>query len=296
MKRKMLTSEYSRREFLRTLSFGGAAMAAHGFKTFEPAKYIPTIGLQLYTMRKVFVQDFEGTIKKIAETGFVGVETFAMPEQITLARAGKAISEAGLKVIGCHCNLPIGGDRDVALKMAEAYGADRLIFHGWPPGDKYKNGDQLKHTVEVYNEISSALKSQGLKFGLHNHWFEFEKNDESVIPFYYFLKNVNPDIFFEIDTYWTKTGGQDPVKILTDFGKRAPLLHIKDGAAQKGTEMNKHVPAGEGTLDFPGIVKAGGKNIEWMIVEFDEYEHDIFEGIQKSYAYLTKNGLAKGKV
>ncbi len=292
----MLRTEYSRREFLRTLSFGGAAMAVHGFKSFEPEKYIPAIGIQLYTVRKVLVQDFEAAIRKITEAGFVGVETFAMPEQITLERAAKTIKDAGLKVIGCHCNLPVGNDRDVALRMAEAYGADRLIFHGWPPGDKYKNGDELKRTVEMYNEISSALKSHGVKFGLHNHWFEFEKNEEAVIPFYYLLKNVNPEIFFEVDTYWTKTGGQDPVKVLADFGKRAPLLHIKDGAAQKGPEMNKHVPAGEGSLDFPGIVKAGGKNIEWMIVEFDEYEHDIFEGVQKSYAYLTKNGLAKGKV
>lgn len=292
----MSSAEYSRREFLKALGIGSAALSMYGFKTFEPAKYIPTIGIQLYTVRKVLVQDFEGVIQKISEMGFVGVETFAMPEQIILERAAKAIRDAGLKVIGCHCNLPVGDDRDVALRMADAYHADRIIFHGWPPGDKYKNGDELKHTVEIYNEISSAVKSHGLKFGLHNHWFEFEKNDEGAIPFYYFLKNLNHDIFFEIDTYWTKTGGQDPVKVIADFGKRAPLLHIKDGAAQKGPEMNKHVPAGDGTLDFPGIVKAGGKNIEWMIVEFDEYEHDIFEGIQKSYTYLTKNGLAKGKV
>jgi sugar phosphate isomerase/epimerase len=180
--------------------------------------------------------------------------------------------------------------------MAEAYESDRMVYHGWPQDDKYKNTDALKQTTALYNEISIALKTAGIKFGLHNHWWEFEKNEESVYPFYYLLENLDPDIFFEIDIYWAKTSGQDPVKVLTDFGKRAPLLHIKDGPAQKGDLMYKHVPAGEGTVDFSGVVKAGGKNIEWMIVEFDEYEHDIFEGIQKSYSYLTKNGLAKGKV
>ena len=43
-------------------------------------------------------------------------------------------------------------------------------------------------------------------------------------------------------------------------------------------------------------LRAGGTNIKWMIVEFDEYANDIFDGIQKSYTYLTKNGLAEGKV
>ena len=88
----------------------------------------------------------------------------------------------------------------------------------------------------------------------------------------------------------------DPAKVVSDFGKRTSLLHIKDGPAVKGDPMYKHVPAGEGTLDFPSIVKAGGENIKWMIVEFDEYDKDIFDGIKRSYDYLTKNNLAEGKV
>ena len=117
-----------------------------------------------------------------------------------------------------------------------------------------------------------------------------------MIPFYYFKDHVKADIFFEIDTYWAKTGGVDPAKAMADFGKRAPFLHIKDGPAKKGNTMFAHVPAGQGSMDFPSIVKAGGTNIKWMIVEFDEYAGNIFDGLQQSYTYLTKKGLAKGKV
>ena len=60
--------------------------------------------------------------------------------------------------------------------------------------------------------------------------------------------------------------------------------------------MYANVPVGQGAMDFPSIVKAGGNNIKWMIVEFDEYGGNIFDGLQHSYTYLTKNGLAKGKV
>jgi sugar phosphate isomerase/epimerase len=147
--------------------------------------------------------------------------------------------------------------------------------------------------VEVYNETGSFLKSKGLRFGLHNHWFEFEKNDEGIYPFYYLLENLDKEIIFELDTYWVKTAGEDPARVVGDFGSRAPLLHIKDGPAVKGDPMYKHVPAGQGTLDFKAVVKAGGENIKWMIVEFDEYDKDIFEGIKESYSYLTKNGLAE---
>ena len=64
----------------------------------------------------------------------------------------------------------------------------------------------------------------------------------------------------------------------------------------KGEKAYQQVPVGTGAMDFISIVKAGGKNTKWMIVEFDEYAGNIFEGMQSSYNYLIKNHLAKGKV
>ena len=119
---------------------------------------------------------------------------------------------------------------------------------------------------------------------------------DGVYPYYYLLKHADPAMFFEIDTYWAKTAGRDPIKIVRDFGPRAPLLHIKDGPAVKGPKGYEQVPAGSGVMDFKSIAKAGGNHTRWMIVEFDEYADNIFDGIQRSYTYLTKNHLAKGKI
>ena len=195
-----------------------------------------------------------------------------------------------------HTELPIGKDRDLALRMADAYNSEMLVYHGWPPGDKYKNKESLDRTVDIYNEIYNYFNPKGIKFGIHNHWFEFEKNEDGIYPFYYFLKNADENIFFEIDTYWVKTAGKDPAKIIKDFGTRAPLLHIKDGNAIKGEKSYEQVPAGQGVMDFPSIIKAGKENIKWMIVEFDEYNGNIFEAVEESYKYLTKNNLAEGKI
>jgi sugar phosphate isomerase/epimerase len=88
----------------------------------------------------------------------------------------------------------------------------------------------------------------------------------------------------------------DPAKIVRDFGTRAPFLHIKDGPAIKGEPASKQLSAGKGAMDFPAIAKAGGRNTQWMIVEFDDYEKDIFDGIQKSYSFLTRRKLAEGRI
>jgi sugar phosphate isomerase/epimerase len=291
----MEKQNYSRRTFLKTAGLGAAALSLNNLELFGSEKYKAKIGFQLYTVRKQIENDLAGTMKKIADMGYYGVETFPFPESIPLERAAKVFNEAELEVIGMHCPLPVDKNRDMALKMADAYKCDCVIYAGWPEADKYKDLDTIKHTAEAYNECASFLKTKGIKFGLHNHWWEFEDHG-GFSPFNYLLEHFDKNIFFEIDTYWAKAAGQDPVKIVKDFGKRAPLLHIKDGPAVKGDKRNEQLPLGKGVMDIPGIVKAGGDNTKWMVVEFDDYNGDIFEGMQTSYTYLIKNKLAKGKV
>ena len=258
-------------------------------------KYLPYIGLQLYTIRNQIEKDFEGAIRKIAEIGILGIEAYTLPENVELKFAAKIFKESGFKISGIHSTLPIGKEKENILKQTEAYECDTVIYHGWPENEKYKDEVAIERTIETYNEAAAYLKSKNLNFGFHNHWWEFELH-KNYYPAYYMLEHLDKNIFFEIDTYWAKTAGQNPAKIVTDFGKRAPLLHIKDGPAIKGEKSYKQVPAGKGVMDFPSITKAGGENIKWMIIEFDEYAGDIFKGVQSSYSYLTKNSLGKGRV
>jgi sugar phosphate isomerase/epimerase len=81
---------------------------------------------------------------------------------------------------------------------------------------------------------------------------------------------------------------------IRSFG--APLLHIKDGRDVEGKRMYEHVPVGESSLDFHAIARTGGGNIEWMVVEFAEYDKDVFDGVAKSYTFLKNEGLAQGRV
>ncbi len=287
----------SRRDFLKMAGLGTAALTIPSrLNIFADQKYIARIGLQLYSIRKVIETDFDNAVKKVAEIGYLGIETYTLPESVTLDHAANVFKDVSLKIFSMHSELPIGKDRDTALKMADAYKCDTIVYHGWPQGDKYRNQKNIEHMVHVHNEIADFLASKGLRYGLHNHWWDFETNDDGIIPFYYLLKHLDREIFFEIDTYWAKTAGRDPAQILKDFSKRAPLLHIKDGPAIEGPQSYEQVPAGQGVMNFPDIVKAGGDNIKWMIVEFDEYAGDIFDGIGKSYSYLTKHKLARGKI
>jgi sugar phosphate isomerase/epimerase len=299
------TRKIPRKEFLNMTGLGllgASVIPAKFFSGFEnPVSPKPgKIALQLYTVREEIKNDIVGTLQKIADIGFEAVETAFWTDNNPIKIAGKYIKMAGLKVCSAHVELPIGDNKREMLRIAEAFDCKKMIWHGWPEDKRYSSLDGTKELADIYNECNHFAKSNGLKFGLHNHWWEYRNKVGERYVYEVLMELVEPDIFFEIDTYWVKVAGHDPAKIVGERGRRAPLLHIKDGPAKWNDSLPKDNPdpmvaVGKGTQDFPAIVKAANGNIEWMIVEMDKTATDVFVAIKDSYDYLIKNGLARGK-
>ena len=75
------------------------------------------------------------------------------------------------------------------------------------------------------------------------------------------------------------------------------MLHIKDGPARYTESLGKDEPepmvaVGQGTQNFPRIVKAAKGNTQWMIVEMDATTIDVFQAVEESFNYLIDNKLA----
>jgi sugar phosphate isomerase/epimerase len=263
---------------------------------YEPAK----IAVQLYSVRKEIEKDIKGTLKRIVDIGFDAVETAFWPEGISVKQAGQYLKDAGLTVCSAHIELPTGAQKTAWLETAKELGCKKMIWHGWPEDIRYGSLDGTKQLVAIYNEANHFAKANGLQFGIHNHWWEFRNKAGKRFVYEVLLDQLEKDIFFEIDTYWVKVAGHNPADIVRKFGKRAPLLHIKDGSGVWRDSLaddnpDPMVAVGKGTQNFPAIVKAANGNTEWMVVEMDKATTDIFEALQESYDYLIKNGMAKGR-
>lgn len=289
-----------RRSFI-TSSAAGFALSS-GLMNCKPAGEnapIAKVGLQLYTVRDQIAKDPAGTLKRVAEVGFHGVETGFWPEGMSIEVASKLLKDAGLNVFSAHCEIPVPEYRSTFLRIADAFQCKRMVWHGWPEDARYKTNEGIKQLTSIYNESARFAKDNGLQFGLHNHWWEFHNKVGDRFAYEILLDELDKDVFFELDTYWLKTAGHDPAKIVGDFGSRAPLLHIKDGPALYSDDLvNDETPmtsVGQGSQDFPAIVKAARGNTEWMIVEMDRTANDVFEAINQSYHYLVGNKLAEGK-
>lgn len=248
------------------------------------------IALQLYTLRDALAQDFAGGIEKIADIGFVGVETAFFPEGFTAATAAHIIKANGLQIMAAHCELPLGDDQQRVLEMMATFGCELCVWHGWPRHDDYGSVDGVKRLAARYNQANAVAQAHGLRLGIHNHWWEFEPVGDSY-PYRILQAEMDASIFFEVDTYWVRTAGLDPAAVLRELGSRAPLLHIKDGPATPDGDM---VAAGTGVMDLAAVF-AAASSPQWAVVELDRCATDMLTAVSQSYTTLTQNGWAYGK-
>jgi sugar phosphate isomerase/epimerase len=248
----------------------------------------PQIALQLYTLRDALAQDFAGTLQRVAEIGYMAVETAFWPDGITVQQAADEIHRAGLSIMAAHVELPLDDQQQPVLDAMATLGCTRAIWHGWPQDPLYSTVDGIKRLAERYNAANAVARAHGLTFGLHNHWWEFEPV-AGHYPYQILLQEIDPTIFFEVDTYWVKTaaprGRPDPAQVVAELGARAPLIHVKDGPAVKGEPM---VAVGDGSQDFFKILQAADGHAGWFIVELDQCATDMLVAVERSHRYLTR--------
>lgn len=252
---------------------------------------VASIALQLYTLRDLAAQEgYEHVVRLVAEMGYVGVETAGFPGT-TPEAAGRLFKELGLQVTSIHSfPVPTPARKQEVLDTLGALDTRYLISGGGP--DQFKRVEDIQSFCDLFNQAADMLAPYGITVGMHNHWWEYLKVGERY-AYEYALEFLDPRIIFQLDTYWIKVGGCDPATIVAQMGARAPLLHIKDGPANRQEAMQ---PIGSGVMDVPGIVHAGAPYTKWLIVELDRCDMDMVEAVRQSYAYLVGQGLAWGKV
>jgi sugar phosphate isomerase/epimerase len=249
---------------------------------------IKPIGLQLYSVREALAEDFEGTVRRVAEMGYIGVEPYGgLPTDLNDAAA--LFNELGLQVFNSHVGIPEGDGKEALLKIAEAFNLSQVAIAFLPP-EQFETIDAIKRSCEQLNQANEFAKSNNLKLGYHNHWWEFKELDgQSTLEL--ILAELEQDIFLEVDTYWVQAGGMDVLSMLEAVGSRAPLIHVKDGSTDPEDSM---LAVGDGKMPVPGIIDVTASTAEWYIVELDRCETDMLKAVEKSYEYLTSNGYAKG--
>ena len=182
-----------RRSFLELL--GGAAVAA-GLPRLPrlprlPSAHIERVGLQLYTVRQEMEKDVEGTIARVAASGYKEVE-FAGYFKKTPAEIRAMLDRNGLTAPSAHIPAATPDAWHEGLDAAHVIGHQYVVVP-WIPVEQRTGIDGYKKIAAHFNEAAQQARSAGLQFAYHNHDFEFARVD-GKLPYDVLLAETDPKL------------------------------------------------------------------------------------------------------
>lgn len=286
--------------FRKILNNKMACFACFLLLPYSAAAKMPTekeVYLQLWSVREDIKADFDQTLNEVARIGFRGVEAAGYADGkfygLTPAAYKKALESRQLSSLSSHTGKNL--DENIANTnwneiwnwwdtaiAAHASAGMKYIVAPWMPTPKTLA--DLKAYCDYYNKIGDKCNAAGLRFGYHNHDFEFTKI-EGEIMYDFMLKNTDPSkVFFQMDVYWVVRGGKSPVDYFNTYPGRFELLHIKD---------NKELGQ-SGMVGFPAIFdNAGVAGAKYIIVEVENYNFKPLVSVEKSFQYLQNSSFVK---
>jgi sugar phosphate isomerase/epimerase len=277
----------SRRYFIKAgalASFGALSLNPLTSFAAEEKSKLKRFGFISGLAKKEMEADWIGTLKKAVEFGFTELEAGAgyanSPKEFL-----KICNDIGITPFASGSNLEsiLNEPNKFFDEFNELNYKYLVCYWPWMGGAPFKL-DDCKKSADLLNELGEKTKQNGLTLCWHNHDKEFHAMEEGL-PFDYLMNHTDPELVFcEMDIYWVKKGGGDPIKVLKKYKGRIPILHVKDMA--EGPRQDFICP-GSGIIDFPLIFKEAKKQkIQHYIVERDG-EPDGIGCLRSSGKYLS---------
>jgi sugar phosphate isomerase/epimerase len=289
----------TRRSFIKSTSILSA-----GF-LIAPAESAPKksfIGLQLYTVRDAMQKDPGDTLSKVAKIGYnsvegatyTGTQKFYGMDPLTFSGMLKT---NGLIMPSGHYRLGEEKQKGEIVKGTILHEWDKAVDDAATVGMKYMvcaylavdergDHDHYKYVADQLNIAGERCKKAGIQLCYHNHDFEFVKQGDTY-PIDILLGADKDLVKMEMDIYWVKKAGKDPVDLFNQHPGRFPLLHLKD---MDNTAQQSFTEVGNGIINFKEILKhQATAGLQYFFVEQDKCPGSPFDSIAQSISYIKKN-------
>lgn len=258
--------------------------------------------VQMYSARSILNHDnYADILKEIAAMGYTAVEAASYDGDNGLIYGDtpevfkQKVEAAGMRVLSAHVSRGLSreeldsGDLTAALawwdKCIEVHKKAGMEYIVTPWMGLQENLKDLQVYCDYLNEVGRRCKAAGIKYGYHNHAYEFEKVEDQVM-YDYMLQHTDPElVFFQMDVYWAVIGKASPVDYFKRYPGRFKMLHIKDE-----WEVGQ-----SGMVGFDAIFQnAELAGLENFVVEIERYSYeDIRKSFVESADYLLNAPFVK---
>lgn len=298
----------SRRTFLKNSSVALAGSMAFSNGLFAQKKARQITGIQLYSVRDDMKKDPLATLKQLKEMGYTYVEHANYVDQkfygYPAAEFKKVLNDLGLTMLSGHTVMNKQhwdeGKKDftdVWRKTVEdaAIVGQEYVISPWLDESYRKSFDDLKRYMEVFNKSGVLCKKSGMKFGYHNHNFEFSTKLNNMTVYDIILKYTDPKLVAQqMDIGNMYEAGGRAMSLLKQYPGRFELLHVKDEIqTNKGENPAKYESTilGAGIIGVKSVIdlakRTGGTN--QFIIEQESYQNKTPLEAAKEDLNIMKN-------
>jgi sugar phosphate isomerase/epimerase len=280
----------SRRHFLgRTaLAFAGGTLMSRELSALARRRKGELTGVQLYSIRADMMKAPLETLKALRAMGYVHVEHanyinrkfYGWPAQ----EFRKILDDLGMKMPSGHTVMS-GRHWDEAKKdFTDAW--KQTVEDAAVLGQKFvispsmentirRDYDKLRAFMEVFNRSGELCNRYGMKFGYHNHDFEFSETLNGRTLYDIILSETDPKLVMQqLDIGNMINGGAKALDIMQKYPGRFESMHVKDEiAASGGHERFESTILGVGIVPVKEVIDLGRKwGTKHFIIEQESYQ------------------------
>ena len=279
-----------RRTFLRSaaLTAAGSALLSKNLLALAGNAKDELTGVQLYSVREDMKKDPLATLKALAEMGYKNVEHANYVNRKFYGWSDqefrKILDDLGLKIPSGHTVMTSqhwdDGKKDFndawkwTVEDAAVLG-QQLVISPWLEEGKRKNYDDLLRYLEVFNKSGELCKKSGMRFGYHNHDFEFSQSVNGQQLFDIILGHTDPALVAQqLDIGNMYNGGAKALEIMKKFPGRFTSMHVKDEIVGNADgEKYESTLLGTGIVPVKEVIDLGRKyGTKHFIIEQESYQ------------------------
>jgi len=283
----------NRKQFIlnSSLALSGVFLSKPLFSSLPKKKIL--VGIQLYSVRTDMVKDPLGTLKALSDMGYKNVEHANYVNRKFYGHEPKEfkkiLSDLGMNMPSGHTVLSglhwdkVKGDFTDAWKATvedAAIVGQKYVVSPWLNEALRKDYDGLLSFLEIFNKAGELCKKSGMKFGYHNHNFEFSNSLNGKLVYEIILEHTDPSLVIQQMDIGNMYGvGGRALDLLKKYPGRFESMHVKDEIKSSGNgEMSDGFDStviGTGLIPVKEIVnqfqKLGGTTE--FIIEQESYQN-----------------------
>lgn len=298
----------SRRNFVKTSAMITLGTVLFPGSAFGAKKKKGLVGLQLYSVRAEMSKDSLGSLTQLSKMGYVYVEHANYVNRkfygYTAPEFRKVLDNLGLKMISGHTVMGRqhwdAAKNDFSDSWKQTVDDAATLGQKWVispsmDGSMRKTYDDFKRYMDIFNKSGELCKKSGMKFGYHNHDFEFSEKLNNEKLFDIMMKSIDPDLVaMQLDIGNLYNGGAVALDVMNQFPGRFEIIHVKDEIpATSGNEKYISTVLGEGIVNTKQVVdlatKKGGTTC--YIIEQESYQNKTpMESVNADLKIMKKWG------